>query len=441
MLKNSYKIQGGFPVSGSIRCLGAKNFATKAMIAAAMADNVTTIMNVPPIGDVQITVELLESIGATIHWDKDKNEIIVDPRTINGSTIEQAYSGSNRMPVLLLSAMLHKHDEVRVPMLGGCTIGARKVNFHLDAIQQFGGQVIDDESGFVARKKNRLVGTHFELEYPSVGATETCIYLSVLSSGTSTISNIAIEPEIIQLISMFQSMGAIIYTTGERSIRVEGVSNLTGTNIEVIGDRIETASWACLAAATNGEVTVQGIRAENMGNFLASFLEVGGHFTINSDTSLTFKRSKKGLRPIHIETDVYPGFSTDWQQPFSILLTQAPGTSVIHETVYENRFGYMDALHKLGANVQVVTHCLGKQFCRFSDRNHNHSAIINGKTKLIASNSLELRIPDLRAGLAYVIAAAVAEGETFLEGVQMVERGYGDIVPRLNKIGLKIEKT
>jgi UDP-N-acetylglucosamine 1-carboxyvinyltransferase len=438
--KNSYIITGGTPIIGKIKCLGAKNFATKAMIAAAMAETSTTLLNVPNIGDVQITVELLESIGATIDWNKEEETMLINPTSINGSIIEQAYSGSNRMPVLLLGAMLHRNSEVRVPMLGGCTIGARKVNFHLEAITQFGGIVKDDETGFVASKTSRLEGTHFELQYPSVGATETCLYLSVLAKGTSTISNIAIEPEIIQLMSMLRSMGAIIYTTGERSVRIEGVEKLNGTNISVIGDRIETASWACLAAATDGEITVVGIRPETMGNFLASFIEVGGEFLINKDESITFKRSKNGLKPIHIETNVYPGFSTDWQQPFSILLTQTQGTSVIHETVYENRFGYTKALKILGANVQVVSHCLGKQYCRFSDKNHLHSAIINGKTKLINPESIKLTIPDLRAGLAYVIAAAVAEGTTELEGVRMIERGYGNIVPRLQKLGLKIEK-
>jgi UDP-N-acetylglucosamine 1-carboxyvinyltransferase len=283
-----------------------------------------------------------------------------------------------------------------------------------------------------------LKGTHVQLKYPSVGATETCLFLSVLAKGTSVIENVAIEPEIMEIVTMLRAMGAVIFTDSGREFRIEGVENLTGCNMNCLGDRIETASWASLAAAVDGSITVHGIRPETLGNFLSSFRQAGGGFELLDHDSIRFFRARTP-QAIHLETDVWPGFSTDWQQPFAIFLTQADGVSVIHETVYENRFGYLKALKKLGADVQLSSHCLGAETCRFRGKGHEHSAIISGATPLQAIET-PLEIPDLRAGLAYVIAAAVAKGTTTLKGVPMIERGYGDIVPRLTKLGLAIEK-
>jgi UDP-N-acetylglucosamine 1-carboxyvinyltransferase len=342
------------------------------------------------------------------------------------------------MPILMLGALLHRFDEVSVPMLGGCVIGARGVDFHLDAIQDFGAKIIEGGEGYIAQKTTRLKGTHFNLKYPSVGATETCLFLSVLAEGTSIIDNVAIEPEIMEIVTMLRAMGAIIFTDSGREFRIEGVKELRGCVMNCLGDRIETASWASLAAASNGSITVHGIRPETLGNFLSSFRQAGGGFELIDYDSIRFFRDRDP-QAIHLETDVWPGFSTDWQQPFAVFLTQAEGVSIIHETVYENRFGYLKTLKKLGADVQLVHHCLGSSKCRFEGKNHEHSAIISGPTELNAIDE-PLEIPDLRAGLAYVIAASVAKGTTILKGVSMVERGYGDIVPRLKALHCDIEK-
>ncbi len=200
----------------------------------------------------------------------------------------------------------------------------------------------------------------------------------------------------------------------------------------------QIVSLEAVAETVNGSITVHGIRPETLGNFLSSFRQAGGGFELIDSDSMRFFRARPP-QSIHLETDVWPGFSTDWQQPFAVLLTQADGVSVLHETVYENRFGYLNALKKLGAEVQLTTHCLGNTPCRFEGKGHQHSAIISGPTPLQAIEQ-PLEIPDLRAGLAYVIAAAVAKGTTILRGVPMIERGYGDIVPRLQSLGLKIEK-
>jgi UDP-N-acetylglucosamine 1-carboxyvinyltransferase len=276
------------------------------------------------------------------------------------------------------------------------------------------------------------------LPYPSVGATETCLYLGVLAEGRTTISNAAIEPEVFELITMLRAMGAIIFTSSGRDIRIEGVKRLTGTHMKVMGDRIEAASWACLACASNGDITVHGIRPEILGNFLSYYQQVGGGVELLDASSIRFYR-KGALQPAIIETDVYPGFSTDWQQPFAVLLSQANGISIIHETVHENRFGYLKALDTLGAKTQLTTHCLGGVECRYRESSFEHSAIIIGPTPFTAVE--QIATPDLRAGLAYVIAAAVARGTTMVTGVDMLERGYGDIVPRLAAMNLNIERV
>jgi UDP-N-acetylglucosamine 1-carboxyvinyltransferase len=433
-----YRIEGGYPVVGKIACSGAKNFVIKAMVAALLGDTPTTLTNVPAIGDVDITTELLTSIGAIVEHPTEQ-KLLIDPATMNISNVPMPHSGSNRVPILLLSVLLHRFTSVSVPVVGGCKIGARAVDFHLEAIRHFGGIVDETPEGYVARRIKPFKGAQIDLPYPSVGATETCLYLGVLAEGRTLISNAAIEPEIMELITMLRSMGAIIFTSPGREIRIEGVKQLKGTCMEVLGDRIEAASWASLACASNGNVVVEGIRPDTLGNFLSYYQQIGGGIELTGPASIRFFR-KEDLRPAVIETDVYPGFSTDWQQPFAILLTQANGISIIHETVYENRFGYLKALDALGARTQVTTHCLGGSICRFKDKNYEHSAIITGPTPFTASENY-ITIPDLRAGLAYVIAAAIAHGTSIITGIDFLERGYGDIVPRLASLNLKIERV
>ncbi len=433
----AYIIKGGQPVVGEIRCLGAKNFTTKAMVAALLADTPTVLTNVPPIGDVTITKEMLTSIGVKVEF-MTNGTLTIDPSSMSLSDVPTPHTGGNRVPILLLGALLHHFEKVSVPILGGDEIGARSVDFHLGAIRQFGGKVEETPDGYLAHRTEPLKGTHIKLPYPSVGATETCLYLGVLAQGRTTISNAAIEPEIFELITMLRAMGAIIFSSSGREIRIEGVKRLTGTRMEALGDRIEAGSWACLACASNGEITVEGIRPETLGNFLSYFQQVGGGVELVKANAIRFFR-KDSLRPAIIETDVYPGFSTDWQQPFAILLSQANGISIIHETVHENRFGYLKALDKLGAKTQLTTYCLGGTACRYRESNYEHSAIIMGPTPFMAVDCIST--PDLRAGLAYVIAAAVARGTTTVTGIELLERGYGNIVPRLAAMNLAIERV
>jgi len=436
-MKKAYKITGGTAVNGEVQCLGAKNFATKAMIAALLSNKSTVLSNVPNIGDVQITAEMLESTGVEIEFNHSTSVMRIHPQSIHTYRVSLPHSGSNRVPILMIGALLNKFGRAEVPLLGGCNIGNRKIDFHYQALQLFGAEVSETEDAIVATCNSRLKGTHIELNYPSVGATETCLFLSVLAEGTTVISNAAVEPEIGELITMLRSMGAIIFTTPERKIVIDGVKQLHGTQIEILGDRIDAASWAALACASNGNIVVRGIRPETLNNFLSYYRQVGGGFEFVAPNAIRFFRETE-LKSTVIETDVYPGFSTDWQQPFAILLTQAQGVSVIHETVYEKRFGYLDALTQLGAHTQLTTHCLGSTQCRYKSMDYHHSAIITGGTKL-TSNNCVIDVPDLRAGLAYVIAAAIANGTTIITGIQNIERGYGSVPQRTKNTNLNIE--
>ena len=378
----AYKITGGKPVKGEITVPGAKNFINKAMIASLLTTEKTFFSNVPDFGDTQITQDMLEEIGVIVDRDKAKGLMSVDPKALISAEISLPDSGVNRMPILLLSALMNRFDKVSVPIMGGCKIGARKVDFHINAIKAFGGDVIENQFGFIASKTKRLKGTQITLPFPSVGATETFLFLSVLAEGTSVLKNAAVEPEIFELITMLKSMGAIIFTNARKEFIVEGVDHLKGTKMHVLGDRIEAASWASLACATDGSITVHGIQPNILGNFLSYFRKVGGGFDLLGPESIRFYRESE-LKSTLIETDVYPGFSTDWQQPFAAILTQANGVSVIHETVYESRLGYLKALEQLGAKVQTSTQCLGSAPCRFKEKNavkthkcyHNQAAL------------------------------------------------------------------
>jgi UDP-N-acetylglucosamine 1-carboxyvinyltransferase len=328
---------------------------------------------------------------------------------------------------------LHRTGEAVVAAPGGCAIGPRPVDFHLNVLRAFGAHD-DHRDGMIRLRADRLRGARIELPFPSVGATEQFLFAAVLADGDSELANAAIEPEILDLISVLQKMGALISVEPNRTIRITGVDQLGGFEHQVIGDRLEAASWASLALATGGRLTVRGVAQQDLSTFLNVYRRAGGDFTIDAEgKTISFRRARRMLRPLALETDVHPGFMTDWQSPFVTALTQAEGVSVIHETVYEDRLGYTEALRTLGAQIQVFTECLGPTRCRFGAANHRHSAVVVGPTKL---HGAELVVPDLRAGFSYVIAAAAADGESVIHGVGLLDRGYGDFRSKLSAVGV-----
>lgn len=428
----TFLIEGGRPLNGEIKLAGAKNAATKMMIASLLTDELCEFENFPEIGDTEITAELCRAIGSEIKIKNNKAAI----HTLKiKQTSALSLTRRNRIPILTLGPLLARAGKAEVPVVGGDKIGARPVDMHLEALKKMGAEIEINKNSYRARAPQGLRGVNINFRYPSVGATENIILAAVLADGKTGIHNAAIEPEIISLIEMLQKMGAIIELGANRAIYIEGVKKLRGVKHEIIPDRNEAVSFACLAAATGGRIKVKNAIQNHLITFLNAFRKSGGEYEVDKD-GVTFWKNGD-MRAIKIETDTHPGFMTDWQQPFAVLLTQAKGKSVIHETIYEDRFGYAKDLHSLGANIEVSTKCLDGLSCRFSGMNFSHSAIINGPTPLRGS---KLTVRDLRSGIAHIIATLAASGKSIIEGVEEIDRGYEKIDERLKKLGAKIER-
>lgn len=433
------QVEGGNPLEGKIRAQGAKNATTKLLVASLVSDQPCVLNNVPNIGDVEITVELCKELGSEVHWDRDERRLEIKTPHLKTSYIPQRFSGANRIPILMIGALLGRtQEDIIVPTAGGDKIGARPINFHIQALENLGAKIesrsMKKEGAYFAQAHQGLKGSLIHLAYPSVGATENSILAAIRAEGNTTIKNAAIEPEVIELMLFLQKMGAAITLDTDRTIHIEGIKKFFPVEHTIVSDRIEAASYAVAAIATKGRVFIEGAQQLNMVTFLNKLREMGGGFEVKSD-GIEFFHTGILNGGMHLETDVHPGFMTDWQQPFAVLLTQAKGTSVIHETVYENRFGYIDMLKKMGADIELFRHCLGGKPCRFTSRNDYHSAVIRGPTPLVGN---EIEIPDLRAGFAYVLAGLIAEGETRIEGLPMLERGYEHIIDKLSSLGAKI---
>jgi len=433
MSEKVYSIEGGRPIHGTVSIGGAKNAISKQLIASLLTDQPCTFTNVPRITEIDVLLDMLSDVGTRFEW-KDNHTLWVQTPAITTAAVGQKYSGFNRIPILLLAPLLHRAGEVTVPVVGGCRIGARPVNFHIDALAAMGAEIEYGAEKYTARC-SRLRGKTIRLPYPSVGATENIIIAGALAQGTTVIHNAAVEPEIIDTILFLQKMGALIQVDVDRRIIIEGVTRLEGATHHTITDRIEAASFAAAAVACDGRVKILNAQQEHMITFLNEIRKVGGGFTVEGD-GIVFFRHQPHLSATHIETDVHPGFMTDWQQPFVVLLTQASGVSVIHETVYEDRFGYTRILARMGANIDLAHACLGRKPCRFVDQDHNHSCIVKGPSSL---RGQDMVIPDLRAGFANILAALVAEGTSNIRGIRYIERGYAQIAEKLASIGAAIE--
>ncbi len=426
-------LKGGKALKGEITLHGAKNAISKQMVAALLSADKSVLKNVSLIEDVYLVADMIRALGGTVTIDDHDVTIEVPDLRLPSEKEMLAFANKSRIPPLACGPMLARLGEAIIPMPGGCNLGSRPINFHIEALKQLGAEVTEQPESYFL-KAERLHGTKITLDYPSVGATEQVLLSSVLADGVTELSNAAVEPEIIDLIAVLQKMGAIISVDTDRVITVVGVAKLNGYNHTPIPDRLEAASWACMAAATNGRIKVIGAHQLDMMTFLNKFRQVGGGFDI-TDEGITFYRATPELKSISLETDVHPGFMTDWQQPFVVLLTQAQGTSVVHETVYDGRFGYVEALNKMGAQIQLYNQCLGGRECRFAGTSYLHSASITGPTKL---HGAEIDVPDLRAGFSYIVAALAAEGESTINNFGLLSRGYEDLADKLKRLGAEI---
>ncbi len=430
-MPEKFAIEGGRALRGEVLIRGAKNAATKMMIATLLTEEPCRLKNFPLLGDTEITAELLRAVGSSIGYQSDGVTLCTPAVT---SSRVKALSRKNRIPILALGPLLARVGVAEVPVLGGDSIGARPVNFHLDALSKMGANIEISDSLYRAETSG-LKGADIALPYPSVGATENVILAAVLAKGKTVIRNAAVEPEVVDLIKMLQNMGAIIELGTERKVAVEGVSRLHGVEHAILPDRNEAVSFATAAIATGGKVFVRGAVHEHLITFLNTLSRIGASFRVEP-RGIAFW-SGQPLKAVEIQTDTHPGFMTDWQQPLAVLLTKAEGKSVIHETVYEDRFGYTQDLIKMGANVTLENGCQGDLPCRFRGKTYNHTCIINGPTEL---HGERIAIPDIRAGIATVIAALSARGASEITGIEHIDRGYERIDERLRSLGANIER-
>ncbi|WP_353810199.1 UDP-N-acetylglucosamine 1-carboxyvinyltransferase [Agromyces sp. SYSU T00194] len=427
------EIDGGKPLRGRIELKGAKNLVTKAMVAAILGDTPSLLRNVPDISDVRIVRGLLEVHGVRVREAEDGDGLLLDPADVESAHFADidAHAGSSRIPILFCGPLLHRLGEAFIPDLGGCRIGDRPIDYHLEVLRNFGALVEKLPSGIRMSAPDGLRGAKVSLPYPSVGATEQVLLTAVRADGITELSGAAIEPEIMDLINILQKMGAIISVDTDRVIRIEGVERLDGYTHRALFDRNEAASWAAAALATDGDIVVGGAHQSEMLTFLNVFRKVGGAFEIQDD-AIRFYHPGGELKPAIIETDVHPGFMTDWQQPLVVALTKANGVSIVHETVYEQRFGFVDALVEMGASIEVHKECLGGLRCRFGQRNFKHSAVISGPSHL---RGADIEVPDLRGGFSHLIAALSAEGRSTVSNVGIISRGYEDFIGKLRQLG------
>lgn len=430
-------IHGGVPLEGTVRVGGAKNLVPKAMVAALLGDTPSVLRNVPEIKDVAVVRSLLEIHGVKVDQDPETGDLTMDPRNVKIASNQaiDAHAGDSRIPILFCGPLIHALGEAFIPDLGGCRIGDRPIDFHLEVLREFGAVVDKAEDGIRISAPMGLKGAKLALKYPSVGTTEQVLLSAVRAKGVTEVSNAAIEPEILDLISLLQKMGAIISVHRDRIIRIQGVERLSGYEHTALPDRNEAASWASAALVTKGDIFVQDAQQRDLTAFLHVYRQIGGEFEVKAD-GIRFYHPGGQLNPLILETDVHPGFMTDWQQPLVVALTQATGVSVIHETVYENRFGFTDALVRMGATVQVHTDCLGSTPCRFEQRNFKHSAVVVGPVQL---SGAQIDVPDLRGGFSHLIAALAANGTSQVTGIEIINRGYEHFMDKLTALGANIE--
>ena len=436
-MTDSIRVTGGTALKGEIRVRGAKNFVSKAMVAALLGSSPSTLRDVPDIRDVAVVSSLLRLHGVDVDYNVESGVLTADTSTLryaDAAAIAE-HAGSSRIPILLCGPLLHRLGEAVIPDLGGCRIGDRPIDFHLDILTKFGAVVSEHPDGLHLSAPNGLHGIKYTLNYPSVGATEQLLLTAVMAEGITRLENAAVEPEIKDLIDTLQKMGAIISVDTDRSVTIEGVERMHGYDHTSLTDRIEVGSWAAAALATRGDIMVLGAQQRTMGTFLNVFRKVGGEFEV-SPAGIRFYHPGGDLNPIALQTDVHPGFMTDWQQPLVVALTQAKGLSIVHETVYENRFGFTKALSAMGAHVQLFRECLGDKECRFGQRNFKHSAVISGPTPLVAA---DIEVPDLRGGFSHLIAALAAEGTSTVRGIGIIDRGYEDFRAKLAALGASVE--
>lgn len=410
------KIEGGHELTGTIKISGAKNSAVALIPAAILAKTNSTILNVPKISDIKYLIEIMELLNCKIKIKDDT--MFIDTSKIKYHQIPEELSQMMRASYYYMGAMLAKFKKAEISFPGGCKIGNRPIDLHLKGFQKLGVKIKQEKNKYTLTAKE-LIGTKIYLDFASVGATINIMLAAVGAKGTTIIENAAKEPEIVNIADFLINMGAHITGTGTSTITIEGEKELDNGIIEVFPDRIEASTYLIAGALIGKNLTIDGVIKEHINAVLDKLVEVGATYKIDNN-KISISKIKK-VKPSNIKTLVYPGFPTDVQQPFTTLLTQAEGTSIITETIYESRFKNTEYLNMMGAKTEY----------------NGNTLTITGKTELIGK---EVYANDLRGGASLVLAGLIAKGTTIIDNTEHILRGYEDIVTKLQKVGAKIEE-
>ena len=409
------KIEGGKKLSGTIKISGAKNSSVALLPASLLADSDVTICNVPEITDTDVLCEMLEYLGAEVR--RASESVVINPSNIDNKVIPKEFTSKLRASYYFMGALLGKKKHVEIYLPGGCSIGARPIDLHLKGFESLGATITNDGEKYIVDAKE-LNGANIYLDIASVGATINIMLAAVLAKGKTIIDNAAKEPEIVNIATYLNNMGAKITGAGTSEIRITGVEKLHGCFHEVIPDRIEAGTYVIIGALIGQNLNIYNVIPEHIEALTSKLQEMGVPMKIESD-SITVN-SKEEYRPARVKTLGYPGFPTDLQQPFSILATKCNGKCTVQETIWENRFMHLPELEKMGMKVDK----------------EGMIANFYGPCKLVGC---EVKATDLRAGAAMVAAALVADGTTTITNIEHILRGYEGIVEKLTDVGAKIK--
>ena len=411
-----YAIKGGNPLVGEVEIGGAKNAALAILAAAIMTDETVLIENVPDVRDTNVMMQAMESIGVVVNR-VDRHTVKINASQVHDLVIEDDYIKKIRASYYLLGALLGKYSKAEVALPGGCNIGLRPIDQHIKGFRALGASV-RIEHGLIITEATKLKGNHVYMDVVTVGATMNVMMAAVMAEGTTVIENAAKEPHVVDLANFLNSMGANIKGAGTDVIRIKGVSKLHGTEYGIIPDQIEAGTFMFAAAVTKGDVTVKNVIPKHLESISAKLLEIGCEIEESDDAVRVV--AAKPLGHTHVKTLPYPGFPTDMQPQITVALGLSAGTSIVTESIFENRFKYVDELTRMGASIKV----------------ESNTAIIDGVPKYTGAN---ITAPDLRAGAALVIAALAADGISTVDDIKYIERGYEDFHIKLQGLGAQID--
>jgi UDP-N-acetylglucosamine 1-carboxyvinyltransferase len=408
------------PLSGSVTISGAKNAALPLLISSLLADSICSFQNVPALRDISTTLLLLKDFGASIN-QVDKNHVEIDASSLNSVTASYDLVRTMRASILVLGPLLAKHGKANVSLPGGCAIGARPVNLHLAGLEKMGAKIEVDEGYIRAEVDGRLKGARIFMDIVSVGATENLMMAATLADGDTILENAAREPEIVDLANCLNSMGAKVSGAGTDSVKITGVKNLQGCDYSVLPDRIETGTFLVAAAVSGGSVRCENAEPSTLDAVISKLEQAGAKITIGEDW-IELDMQGKLPKAVNLKTAPHPGFPTDMQAQFMTLNAVAQGSGVITETIFENRFMHVPELQRMGAEIEL----------------EGNSALSKGNSKL---KGAQVMATDLRASASLVIAGLVAEGETIVNRIYHLDRGYEAIEHKLGALGANIKRV